>query len=156
MVIRSLADESESVIAPGEDASDWSASFSRDSRLVAYTRVGDSGSQIFVETVPPTGDRWMISPAGGEEPEWLPDEDALVYRNGKDWMIVDVNNSGAAPSFSTPRLLFTGPWVNIAGVEYRMISGRRAVLQRPVNADQTTDRIEVISNWFNELDRILE
>ena len=154
LAIRDLRDGSERELeTPGETF--FAPNFSPDSRFVAFTRVGEQGTRIAVAPVPPTGEEWTVPGVNGEEPEWLPDRDALVYRRARDWFIVDVDLGGAVPTFSEPRLLFSGPWVNIAGVEYRMLSGGRALLQRPVNTTETTDRIEVVTNFFAELDRLL-
>ncbi len=154
LVVRNLSDGSETVISePG--ISYFAADFTPDGRFVAYTKIGAQGSMVAVAPVPPTGEEWIVSAGDGEEPEWLPDRDGFVFRRSTQWFVVDVNPGGGRPAFSEPRLLFSGPWVNIAGMEYRMMSGSRAVLQRPVNVTETTSRIEVISDFFVELDRLL-
>jgi DNA-binding beta-propeller fold protein YncE len=151
IVVRRMADSTEFVIRSDDDETLWAVDFSRDGRNMAYTRVGRGGSSILIDTVPPEGNPVSIASGGGEEPEWLPDRDALVYRSGGEWQVVDVRDAESL-QFSEPRLLFRGPYVNIAGMEYRMLSGGRAVLQRPRNTEPTTDHFEVITGF----DRLIE
>ena len=97
-----------------------------------------------IEAFPPDGRSKVISTSGGEEAEWLPDQDAFVYRDGSEWLIVRQEGNDIG-SFSEPELLFTGPYANIAGMEYRMMRDGSAILQRSLNTSTKESRLEVVS-----------
>jgi hypothetical protein len=132
----------------------WGGAFSPDGKYIAYTSVGGTGSEILVEPFPLTGERWNVSAGIAEEPEWRGDTNEIVFRRGSDWMSVSIQTE---PSFTyeAPRKLFEGPYVNISGMEYRVLSDGSVLLQEPLNTDRTADQIEVVVNWFSELNEIL-
>jgi len=131
----------------------WGAQFSRDGSHIAYTSLTAGRSEIRVEPFPPTGERWAISSEGGEEPIWLPNGNELVYRNARQWMIVSFVTD---PSFnaSAPRVLFEGPYINVAGFEYDVGPDGRFLLLRPLSEQDTTNKLQVVVNWFKELNRL--
>jgi len=143
--IRDLVDGTDDLVNREEGYTYWAADWSRDGRFLTYTRVGDGGSQIFVEPFPRDGTFRLISPRGGEESEMLPDEDALLYRDGRNWLKVTYGSD--LDSFSDPVLAFNGSYVNVAGMEYRVMPGGDVLLQRPINSSLSTDRLEVISGF---------
>ena len=127
--------------------------FSPDGRWLAMTS-GESGRfEVYVEPYPPTGERWMISSDGGEEPVWSPQNDEIFYRYGNKWMAVAVETE---PEFSAgpARLVFEGNFANTPGYSYDIHpDGERFLLfqrreERPV-------RLNVIFNWFEELKRLV-
>jgi len=152
--IYNLEDGSEELVnREGEDAAYWAADWSRDGRFFTYTTVGDGGSQIFVEPFPRDGTFRLISPGGGEESEMLPDEDALIYRDGRNWLRVEYGDE--LDSFTEPVRAFSGPYVNVAGMEFRVMDDGQVLLQRPINTALSTDRIEVISGFDRLVDERL-
>ena len=70
-------------------------------------------------------------------------------------MIVEYDGSNL-DSFSEPELLFTGPYANIGGMEYRMMPGGSAILQRPINTDQTIAQLELITGFNAYLEDVLK
>ncbi|NNF02986.1 MAG: hypothetical protein HKN17_00860 [Rhodothermales bacterium] len=157
LLIHDFAADS-SVVLAGTDTDPaiyWSPDFSPDGRWVAYTRSGDGRSEVFVRPYPPDGSVIQVSTAGGEEPLWIPGEARLVYRYGAEWYTVAVDRSGESIALGSPRLLFSGPYANVAGMEYRMLSGGRALLYRPVNTEMNASRIEVITGFDRMLDELL-
>lgn len=155
IILHNMADGTDYRVPNPEGETLWAADFSRDGGLLAYTRVGSGGSSIYVDTVPGSGNPVAIASGGAEEPEWLPDEDAFVYRQGNSWYITELLDA-ATLRFSEPRVLFRGPYVNIAGMEYRVLPGRRAVLQRSGNTATTAGRIEVITGFDRMIDEAFE
>jgi len=126
--------------------------FSPDGRWIALTS-GESGRyEIYVEPYPPTGERWMISSDGGEEPVWSPQIDEVFIRYGNKWMAVAIKTE---PEFSAEpaRLLFEGKFANTPGYSYDIHpDGQRfLVLQR---REESSNRLHVIDNWFEELKRL--
>ena len=155
LFVHDRKEHTESVVRETKGESFWAADWSRDGKFISYTRVGEGGSKVFVEPFPPDGTRRLISPSGGEEPEWLPDRDALVYRNWGSWYIVELNGT-SLDALSEPRLYFSGPYVNIAGMEYRMLRNGRAILQRAVNTADTVPTLEVITGLDTFLDHLFD
>ena len=150
MFIRNIEDGSVEQVNREEEVTYWAADWSRDGRFFSYTRVGEGGSKIFVEPFPRDGTFRALSPGWGEEAEMLFDEDALIYRDGSSWYKVRFGDT--LDSFAEPELAFSGPYVNVAGMEFRVLPGGEVVLQRAVNTDSRTGRIEVISGF----DRLVE
>ncbi len=82
------------------------ARFSPDGRIFAYKSDETGRSEIYVQTFPPSGAKWQVSPAGGRQPQWRSDGKELYYIDPDDNVTaVDVRTS---PVFSTglPRALF--------------------------------------------------
>jgi Tol biopolymer transport system component len=156
LVVRDLRDGGETIVTRRDGGILWAADWSRDTRFLTYTRVDPGGYSVYVERFPPDGSSWLVSPSGGEEGEWLPDRDALVYRDDDSWYLVELSERGGEVTFSDPTLLFTGPYVNVAGLEYRMMTGGRALLQRPINMVESVSRLEVISGFDRMVEQAFE
>ena len=133
----------------------WAATFSPDDRFVAYTKVGDGGSEVYVEPYPATGKRWLVSAGLGEEPVWSQERRELVFRRGQGWYKVTYDDSGDFRP-SAPELMFEDRYINIGGMEYRMLADGRMVLLVSANTEETTDHLDIVVNWNQELARVLE
>jgi Tol biopolymer transport system component len=155
-VIKVLDTSNSSVTTVFEtDNSTWSPKFSPDESMITYTVVGSRGSEVFAEPFPASGGkRWNVSGEfGGEEPEWREDTNQLIFRSGDSWY--SASYSDERDGFERPELLFSGPYVNIGGVEYRVLDGGRILLQESVAKERTTNRIEVITGFIDHVRREL-
>jgi len=131
---------------------EWGATFSPDSRFVAYTSDEQGQYEVFVQPYPQTGEKWQISSEGGEEPVWSIDTDELFYRNGKKIMAVTFS---AVPSFEAarPRVLFEGDFVNVGGRSYDAApDGNRFLLLKSRDVRPAYTHLNAISNWHRMLD----
>jgi len=138
------------------ESSEWGPSFSPNGRWVAYTSDEEGQYEIYVTPFPQTGQRWRISTEGGEEPIWSPTRDELYYRFGREWMVVEYD---ASPDFTPgpPRLLFDGDYVNVSGFSYDVSpDGERFLLLRRHGKAEKLTRLNVVTNWFGELDRLAQ
>jgi Tol biopolymer transport system component len=143
------------------DAANQSASLSTDGHWIAYT-LNESGRNIFVQPVPPTGAKYQITTEGGISPIWSPDGKQLIYSQSPgsgigNLMLVDVETR---PSFvfgkPTP-LPIKGFWHNGAPGNPRGFDitpdGKQFIVMRP--PDESNPRalrqINFIVNWFDEL-----
>jgi hypothetical protein len=133
-------------------ATPWAAVFSPDDRYVAYTLVA-SGSEVYVAPFPRGDERWLVSGGTGEEPQWL--DSQLVFRRGEDWYGVAYDASTGF-AFAAPRLLFSGPYLNVRGMEYRVFADGSMVPLEPENPDRSTDRLTVVVNWLDHVRQRLE
>lgn len=129
--------------------------FSPDGGWVAYT-ADDSGRwEVYVRPFPGPGGKVQISSEGGTEAVWNRAGGELFYRNRDKMMAVTVTTT---PTFTAekPRLLFEGRYEMgpVQGmVNYDVArDGRRFLMLAPQGAS-TPARLDVMTNWFSELQR---
>jgi len=128
--------------------STFRAAFSPDGRWVVYRSVDG----LYVSPVPATGETFKVAPLDATEPLWSPRGDAIYYRTGPRWMTVPISTAGGFHA-AEPRLLFTGRFLQISGKSYGVgPDGRFLLLVGP--PQETTTRLNVITNFFGELRRL--
>ena len=135
-------------------ATETLARFSPKGDYIAYTSSESGTYEVYVQPFPLTGDRWVVSSGGGEEPVWAPDGEKLYYRNRDTWMEVKII---IQPVFGIKerKELFSGPYNNVPGYSYDITpDGKSFVLLKPVSTESTTTRLKVIKNWFQEVKRV--
>ena len=132
----------------------WAPVFSPDDRYVAYTAVGATGSEVYVMPFPGGDQRWLVSAGTGEEPQWHRDGSRLVFRRGRSWYGVSYRDRGTF-TFGAPQLLFEGPYLNISGLEFRILADGSALLLRSESGGESVDRLTVAVNWLDEVQRKL-
>ncbi len=136
------------------DALLWAPVFSPDDRYIAYTAVGATGSEVYVMPFPGGDRRWLVSAGTGEEPQWRRDASRLVFRRGRSWYGVSYEDRDTF-TFGAPQLLFEGPYLNIGGMEYRILADGSALLLRSESGEESVDRLNVVVNWLDEVRRKL-
>ncbi|MFL5585292.1 MAG: TolB family protein, partial [Gemmatimonadaceae bacterium] len=125
-------------------------SFSPDGRWIVYD--GSDPDELFVVSTDHPDERYQISTSGGEEPRWSPRGNQIVYRNRQQWFGVDVALQNGFHA-SRPRLLFSGPYLNVPGWSHDISpDGRRHLLLLGPH-EEGSNRLVVITNWFSELKR---
>jgi Tol biopolymer transport system component len=130
--------------------------FSPDGRWLAYVSNESGRNEVYVQPYPGPGGKWPISTGGGIEPRWNPNGRELFYRNGDRMMVVDITTQ---PAFSAgnPRLLFEGQYArNPADVANYDISpdGQRFLMVKETPQAGSAAQINVILNWFEDLQRL--
>ena len=108
--------------------------------------------------MPPTGERWQVSVAGGAQARWRADGKALYFLSlSGTMMMVDVQMKlGVAPKISAPRALFeTGLQVATGTDQYAVNKdGTRFLVRRPDESDEgALNHLDVIVNWPGLLKR---
>jgi eukaryotic-like serine/threonine-protein kinase len=83
---------------------------SPDGRWVAYESDESGRYEIYVQSTEGTGEKTLISTAGGTEPLWSHSGNEIFYRSGDRFMSVPVS-AAKGFSMSAPRLLFEHPFV---------------------------------------------
>ncbi len=130
------------------------ACFSPDGRWVAYVSNESGRSEVYVQTFPQSGGKWLISTGGGGQPRWRGDGKELFYlAPDKTLMSVDIN---AASTFETsaPKTLFPTQ-VNNYGAPNRYVvtaDGQRFLINSPAGEISQTP-ITVVLNWTGKLKR---
>jgi len=72
------------------------------------------GVDVFIQSFPdPNQKRQKVSPVHGSEPMWTKGGRELIYREGDNVMVVDIDL--ATGSSGQPRLLFSGPYPSNQG-----------------------------------------
>ena len=126
-------------------------SFSPDGKWVVY-HVSDP-PEVYASSVERPRERYKISSEGGEEPLWSPKGDRIVYRNGQQWLVVDVSTKNGF-SASKARVLFEGPYLNVPGWSHSFFPDGRRQLLLLGPREQTSNRLVGVTNWFAELQRM--
>jgi Tol biopolymer transport system component len=122
--------------------------FSPDGRWVAYVSNESGRSEVYVQSFPQTGGKWLISTGGGAQPHWRGDGKELFYvAPDKTLMAVGVN---ATSTFETaaPTPLFKTQ-VSSYGAPNRYVvaaDGQRFLINCPAEEASKTP-ITVTLNW---------
>jgi len=145
--------DDESSIAPllqGVD-DELAPDVSPDGLWMAYVSDYSGGDEVFVTSFPQTSARLKVSNAGGHSPVWAPDGKTLYYLQGREMIAVNIETD---PEFRVTQreVLFDGDFL-----QYRwsrqydlMPDGKRfLMILRPPSG-----KIEVVTNWFQELERL--
>jgi hypothetical protein len=128
---------------------------SPDGKWVAFQATVSSRMEVFVAPFSGAGERRLISTDGGTEPLWSHDGRELFYQNGDKLMGVAVT-PGATFSAGAPRVLHDGRFFRtITGNTSFSITndGSRFLRIQPVDPFPSITHIELVLNWFAELDR---
>jgi serine/threonine-protein kinase len=96
------------------ESSEFDPALSPDGRWLAYASNRSGQNEIWVQAYP-AGVPVRLSSTGGYEPLWSADGREIFYRQGDAVMAVPVE-TGADLSFTAPQRLFSGPYVQRAGL----------------------------------------
>src|SRR5207237_6505191 len=129
------------VNAPANEAH---GQLSPDGKFVAYSSDESGRAEVLVQPVPATGERWVISNSGGDQPQWRGDGGELFYVSA-DAKIMSVAIRSTAP-FRTaePEALFATQLspTGVLGVrnQYLVTSdGQRFIVLEPVQSPRSNE-----------------
>jgi Tol biopolymer transport system component len=123
--------------------------FSPDGRWLAYNSDASGRQEIYVTPLPPTGERWQISSAGGVQPRWRQDGRELFYISPTGTMMMVAVGEGRSFRASAPQRLFTLPEGLGSPIldEYAVRGdGHAFLIAEPIRA-RGVQPISVIVNW---------
>jgi eukaryotic-like serine/threonine-protein kinase len=128
------------------------ARLSRDGKWIAYmsNESGAGGYETYVQKFPLTGDKWRMSVATGEYPEWRADGQELFFIESRTYklMAVKIATRGGRLEAGAPAALLQGPIgdLTLANTYAAGLDGRRFLV---VNAEheQSTRPFTVVLNW---------
>jgi serine/threonine protein kinase/Tol biopolymer transport system component len=126
-------------------------SFSPDGKWIVYN-VADL-PDVYASSVEHPQERYRITFAGGEEPLWSPKGDRIVYRNGQQWMAVDVSTKNGVTA-GKAHVLFEGQYLNVPGWSHSFFPDGQRQLLLLGPQQQTSNRLVGVTNWFAELQRL--
>ena len=125
--------------------------FSPDGRWVAYESDRSGRFDVYVRAFP-EGEEYAVSVDGGHGAIWSKDGRQLYYGRGNEMMVVDINTTDGFEA-GTPRSLFQAPtWIGASNYDVSP-DGERFVMVR--YSEESTPRINVVLNWFEELERLV-
>lgn len=132
------------------------ARFSPDGKWIAYSS-NESGSwQVYVQSFPASGGKWMISTDGGAQPQWRRDGKELFYISAdRKLMAVDVKGNGSTFEASVPKALFdlrlqTPALPGPRNFYIAAVDGKR-FLVTSVSEERLTTPTTVVMNWTADL-----
>jgi len=132
----------------------WGAALSPDAAWIAYGSNEGSGQfQVWIEQI--NGDtRQQVSTDGGAEPVWCRNTDELFYRQGKRFLASHVTLEPSL-DIGPARVVFEVPdFVDTKGISFRVSSDGERLFYIRRSKRPTTDRINIVHNWFTELARL--
>jgi eukaryotic-like serine/threonine-protein kinase len=126
------------------------ATFSPDSRWIAYVANDSNTNEVYVQPASGGGDRTQISSGGGDEPAWSRKGDRLFYRIGPRMMSVPVT-TGDSFSAGRPEPLFDGMYhYNVSPHRtYDVTSDGRFIMVALPDPSSTPRQVIVILNRLN-------
>jgi len=123
---------------------------------MAYTSDESGRYEVYVCRFPSAADKRQISFNRGDEPVWDPSGRTLYYRSGNTMKAVTLEDESRF-TFGESRDLFT-EWFarNRIVANYDFDSkGQRFIMVKPVGEESLPVQINVILNWFEELQRLV-
>jgi hypothetical protein len=137
------------------------ARVSPDGKWMAYmsNESGAGGYESYVETFPPAGNKWRISGATGEYPQWRTDGRELIYIESRHYKIMaaPIGGKGAnAGGFEAgvPLALFQGPLGDFTLASfYAVAPGAQRFLVVKSDDELSTRPFTVVLNWQAGLKR---
>ena len=130
--------------------------FSPDGHFVAYTSDESGKWEVYVQTFPNSGGKWIVSTSGGAQPRWRRDGKELFFiAPDRKLMAVDVKTEGSVFQSGTPKVLFETNVVsypNPRNVYDVSADGKRFVIITPPE-ENTSTAINVVTNWNASLKR---
>jgi len=129
------------------------ASFSPDSRFVAYVSNETGRNEVFVQYFSDSGARLQISGNGGGFPLWGRSGEVFFWNEGS--LFATMIETVPELSIGQPEKLFSSDvhsnWVN-QGYDVTA-DGQRFIFTRTPSASKPRE-IQVVLNWFSELERL--
>jgi len=134
--------------------SEWGARFSPSGEYIAYISDEEGQYEVYIVAYPKTADRWKVSIDGGEEPVWSRTGRELFYRDANRWYVVPIETQ---PEFQrgVPELYVEGPYLDVPGIPHDVGLDGRLLLLKGVDEARTRTHLNVVTNWFEELKRLV-
>ena len=132
------------------------ARFSPDSRFVAYVSDESGKFEVYIQTFPASGGKWLISTNGGAQPRWRRDGKEIFYiAPDRKLMAVDVKSEGSTFEAGVPKALFQTHVISYPQPRnFYEVSGdgQRFVIITPPEETNSAP-ITIVTNWNADVKR---
>jgi Tol biopolymer transport system component len=128
------------------------AAFSPDGRWLAYVSAVTGAPEIWVQAYPDPGAPIRVSPNGGLEPVWGPEEGRELFYLEDDKMMAVRVETEPEFRFQPPEVLFEGGYSLGPRPSYDVGPDGRFLM---IKEEEGSAQINVILNWFEELKRLV-
>jgi serine/threonine protein kinase len=130
--------------------------FSPDGHFLAYSSDESGRFEVYVQTFPASGGKWLVSREGGSQPRWRRDGKEIFFiAPDRKLMAADVKLEGSTFEVGVPKALFQTPVVtypNPRNVYDVFADGRHFLIITPLQ-ENTLTPITVVANWNADLKR---
>jgi Tol biopolymer transport system component len=137
--------------------SETHAQFSPDGRWVAYVSDESGKSEVYVQSYPISGAKWLVSTKGGDQPIWRRDGKELFYLAADKKLTAVTVKTGAMFEAGTPSPLFDVRVVSKSLTDdrnqYIVTADGRRFLVLSISDDSVGQPLTVVLNWTAELKR---
>jgi serine/threonine-protein kinase len=134
---------------------EWGGRISPNGRWMAYISNDSGRFEVYVRPYPGDGNRVQVSVDGGTEVVWARNGRELFYRNQQKLIAAQIQTEPALePGKRT--VLFEGPFVSgLPGIPNYDVSpdGTRFLMLKPGDESGERRSLNIIVNWFEELER---
>jgi eukaryotic-like serine/threonine-protein kinase len=137
---------------------EWGASFSPDSKWLAFASTESGEPEVYVSSVRHPRDKKRISTAGGSSPRWRADGKELFYAaaDNRAVMAVTIDAATELTAGIPARLFSVGPLPAVRGARRNMVydaspDGQHFLVSVP-SGELLSSRITVVSNWTSALE----
>ena len=134
------------------DAAEDSAALSPDGRRLAYVSDKTGINEVYVRPFPGPGPEVPVSIGRGENPMWSHDGSELFYRDARWYSSAAIDGLRVTKRHKTLKAVFFWSAPLRAHADVHPDGQRFLVLHK--NEDQTRPGINVVINWFEELNRL--
>jgi Tol biopolymer transport system component len=139
-------------------ANEVHAALSPDETWLAYASDVTGRFEVCIQRFPSLGGTMRVSSNGGQEPKWSPSGDRIYFRSTDGRRVFAVDVVGDDPlQFSQERLLFEGSfdpgprW----GSKWDIHPDGDRFLMLQIELSENPREIQVVTNWFAELERLV-
>ncbi len=130
--------------------------FSPDGHFIAYTSDESGKFEVYVQTFPLSGGKWLVSRDGGAQPRWRADGKEIFFiAPDRKLMAAEVKLEGSTFEAGVPRVLFQTQVIsypNPRSVYDVSGDGKRFFIITPLQ-ENTSTPITVVTNWNASLKR---
>jgi serine/threonine-protein kinase len=129
------------------------ATVSPDSGYVAYESNESGRSEVYIQSFPEPGVRTQVTRDGGEAPLWAGDSELFYWNQDRLFAVAIGTTTGL--KIGEPEELFTSQrYTTNTSREYDVTAdGRRILLARVPEASAPRE-VQIVLNWFTELERL--
>jgi serine/threonine protein kinase len=130
--------------------------FSPDGHFIAYSSDESGRYEVYVQTFPVSGGKWLISRDGGAQPRWRKDGKEIFFiAPDRKMMTADVKLEGSTCEAGIPKALFQTQIISYPNPRnaYEVSAdGQRFLIITPLQENISTP-ITVVANWNAGLSR---